>query len=201
MSQFGELDYIVDLETLLGYRLSQLDFSDITDRAIHYSWGDQSELIRWIKHKDNQASSGNFYTVSGDKLETGDKYPLIWMVTPVRGDNRQHTDAIKRFDRVTLIICTNTEQEWLNSTRWKKDIPMLQAIANNIIDKLRGQIRLRIVGGSKQYGFSNRPNFCASETVDGKLKALDRWDAVILDMDLLVDDTCKEKEYFDFCNN
>lgn len=204
MSQFGNLKHIVDLETLLGYRLSQIDYTSITDLDINYSWGDESELISWIKNQDDKTKySGNFYTISGsDKtpIKKKKKYPLVWLVTPVKGVN---TTDIKNFDNVSIIICSNTEKEWLNTTRWKKHIPMLQAIADTIIDNLKGNIRIKRDNGVLQYSYENRPKFSVTEKGGSKdeLKTLDIWDAVWLKSDLLVDDSCKDDAYFEFCNN
>lgn len=207
MSQFGDLKHIVDLETMLAYRLSQIDYTSITDETINYSWGDESELISWIKNlDDNTKYSGNFYTISGtDKLniEKRKKYPLVWLVTPVNGVN---AGDIKNFDNVTIIICSNTEESWLNASRWKQHIPMLQAIADTIIDNLKGNIRIKRDKGILQYSYRNLPKYSISEKGEkGENKAetatIDLWDAVILKTDLLVDDSCKDEAYFEFCNN
>jgi hypothetical protein len=204
MSQFGNLRHIVDLETFLGYSLSLIDYSSITDETITYSWGDESELISWIRSKDKEVQyGGNFYTISGsDKtpIDKRKKYPLVWLVTPVKGVNA--TD-IKNFDNVTIIICTNTEEQWLNATRWKKKMPMLQAIANEIIDRLRGSIRIKRDEGILQYSYRNLPKFAVTEKggSDDKTATLDLWDAVVITVDLLVDDSCKDDAYFEFCNN
>lgn len=203
MSQYGKLKHIVDLETVLGWRLSNIDFTSITDKTITYGWGDESELINRIHNKDsNMQFGGNFVTVSGSTttvVNTPIKYPLIWLVTPVRSVNE---NDIKRFDNVRLIICTNTEEEWLNSTRWKKYIPMLQAITDNIIDKLRGNIRITRDDGVLQYDYRNVPKYSVGETggKNAKSKAMDIWDAVVLTTDLIIDDSCMNDSYYEFCN-
>lgn len=204
MSQFGNLKHIVDLETLLGYRLSQIDYTSITDQAINYSWGDESELTSWIKNQDDTVKySGNFYSISGNdkvSIEKRKKYPLVWLVTPVEGENNRD---IKNFNNVTIIICSKTEEQWLNASRWKEYIPMLQAIADTIIDNLKGNIRIRRDNGVLKYSYRNLPKYSVSEKggENDETATLDLWDAVVLNTDLLVDDSCKDEAYFEFCNN
>ena len=201
MNQLFKLKHIADLETVLGFRLSQIDFSDITEDTINYSWGDEEEVHEWIRHMDASTQfSGNVYTVSGDDkipVEKRKKYPLIWLVTPIEGRN---TD-FKNFDGVNLIICSDTEEQWLNKTRWGKRIPMLQAIADRIIDKLRGNVRIAVEDGNLVYAFRNVPKFSASEKGEGENKTIDLWDAVVLNLDLIIDDSCKSEAYYEFCNN
>lgn len=204
MSQYGNLKHIVDLETMLGYKLSKVDFSSITDDSISYSWGDESELINWIKLKDDKTKyGGNFYTISGtDKVNVNQKkkYPLVWLVTPVLGENQ---GDIKHFNRVSLIVCTNTTEEWLNSTRWNKHIPMLQAIADNIIDKLKGSVRIVRNNGVLNYSYRTIPKYSVSESggKESESKALDIWDAVVIDLELIIDSSCRDADYYNFCNN
>lgn len=204
MSQFGNLKHIVDLETLLGYNLSLIDFSSITIESINYSWGDESELINWLRLKDKKTQyDGSFYTISGsNKISVlkRKKYPLIWLVTPTTGVNY---GDIKHFENVSIIICSNTKEEWLNSTRWKKYMPMLQAIADNVIDKLRGSLRIKIDDNVLQYSFRNVPKYCITEKAgsEDEAIALDWWDAVVIEADLIVDDSCKDEAYYTFCKN
>ena len=203
MSQFGNLKHIVDLETLLGYRLSLIDFTSITTEAINYSWGDETELINWIRFKDQKDQyNGNFYTISGsDKnaIENKKKYPLIWLVTPVTAQNQ---GDIKRFNGVKLIFCSNTTEEWLNSTRWSKHIPMLQGLTDKTIEKLVGGVSIVRERGVLQYSYKTIPKYAVSDNGGSgdESKTLDLWDAVVLEPDLLVNDSCRDEAYFEFCN-
>jgi hypothetical protein len=203
MSQYGSLKHIIDLETLLGWRLSKIDFSCITDDSITYSWGDESELINWIRNKDaNEQFGGNFYNISGSdshQINKPTKYPLIWLVTPTTGVNE---GDIKRFNGVQLIICKNTTESWLNAARWKEHFPTLQAIADKIIDKLRGDVRIVTENRVLKYSYRNVPKYSVSETGNdtAKQKALDIWDAVVITTDLLTNNSCRCEDYKRFCN-
>lgn len=198
MSQYGNLQHIVDLETLLGYSLSLVDFTSITDETINYSWGDESELVNWIHHKDeNISTSGNFYTISGENvidIDKRTKYPLIWLVTPVRGVSK---GDIKDFGNVRIIVASNTQEDWLNSTRWKKRIPMLQAIADKVISGLKSHVKIKREQGQLQYSFMTKPKYSVKET---ETSTLDLWDAVVIDVSLLVSEFCRDEAYFNFCN-
>ena len=169
MSQYGKLKHIVDLETLLGYTLNKVDFSDITNDNINYSWGDESELKKWIVLKDEKTStSGNFYNISGSlkiPVSKQKKYPLIWLVTPVEGRNESQ---LKSFKNVTIIICENTTEESLNADRWRDKIPTLQAITDKIIDSLRGDLKIAKDRGVLQYSYRNVPKYSIKENGGGK---------------------------------
>ena len=97
----------------------------------------------WKNNEDEKKSiSSNYYQIAGDQkvsLNHVAKYPLVWLVTPVYGENK--LDHVY-FRGIKIIICADTKQEWLNKTRWKKHIPMLQAIADHIIDNLRGDLKI-----------------------------------------------------------
>jgi hypothetical protein len=197
MSQFGNLKHIADLETLLGWSLSNINFSNITDEIINYSWGDEKELVKWIHYKDVKTqNSGNLYTISGDvnfPICKRKKYPLVWLNTPVTGNNR---NDIKEFSNVQIIVCSNTTEEWLNSTRWTKHIPQLQAIADSIIENLRGAVSIKRDNGILNYNYRTIPNY----SVVDESKAIDNWDAVVINTDLLINTNCRDESYFNFCN-
>lgn len=197
-----ELKHIIDLETLLGYKLSKIDFSDVTNENINYSWGDESELISWIKSKDdNSKFGGNFYTIANGVntlIDKSKKYPLIWLATPVKGENNSD---IKRFDNISIIICTNTEFSLLNKDRWGKNIPILQGIADKIIDKLKGSLRIVRNNGVLEYSYRNMPKYGVSETVNSENKAIDLWDAVVIETSLIASNSCADEDYFKFYNN
>lgn len=201
MSQFGNLKHIVDLETLLGWRLSKIDFSSVTDCCINYSWGDQKELIKWIHHKDaKQQFEGNFFTISGNSnipIGKRKKYPLIWLSTPNLTGQSVGTGVMYR--NVDIIIATDTKEEYLNSTRWKKHQHFLQAIGNEIIEKLGGGVKVYKDDGVLQYGYANKPNISADSSGE-ESKAIDLWDAVVINADLIVNKECRSSEYFNFCN-
>lgn len=204
MSQYGNLKHIVDLETVLGWKLSNIDFTSITDEAINYSWGDESDLITWIKHKDDKTQfNGSFYSISGeDKIDVSEKskYPLMWLDST--GFTSENTGIGMRFNNVNLWICSNTDSTWLNSTRWNKKIPKLQALANHVISNLVGDVKIFKDRGVLKYGYRTRGNIGIGESgsKDSKSKALDIWDAVIINMQLVVSKECRSQDYFDFCN-
>jgi hypothetical protein len=124
---------------------------------------------------------------------------LIWLVTPTTGVNE---GDIKRFNGVQLIICKNTTESWLNAARWKEHFPTLQAIADKIIDKLRGDVRIVTENRVLKYSYRNVPKYSVSETGNdtAKQKALDIWDAVVITTDLLTNNSCRCEDYKRFCN-
>ena len=199
MSQFGNLKHIVDLENLLAYKLSLIDFSSITNENIDYSWGNEDDLKAWIANDNKNAKGENgFYSIYGsDKTPINERKNnhLIWLVTPITGVN---DNDVKVFDNVTIIVCSNVKESVC-----EERIPLLQAISDTLINKLNGSLRIKREDGVLQYSYMNRPKYAHSLTEKEKcdLKPLDLWDSVILRMDLLANNSCIKEDYFKICNN
>ncbi len=97
-----------------------------SERTVQYGYGDQKELLKWVK------SMGN-----------SQKYPLIWYVlndfTELNG--KYETEA-------RLVIMQNTESEWFNKTRQSESYtkiidPLTKLVKKRLTENLHVEIMSR----------------------------------------------------------
>jgi hypothetical protein len=111
-----------------------------SNRTVQYGYGDQKELLKWIK------SMGN-----------SQKYPLIWYIlndfTELNG--KYETEA-------TLIIMQNTESAWFNKTRQIESYTkIINPLTNLVKNRLTENLHVEIVSRELKDRFKEKdePNY------------------------------------------
>lgn len=111
-----------------------------SERTVQYGYGDQKELLKWIK------SMGN-----------SQKYPLIWYIlndfTELNG--KYETDA-------SLIIMQNTESSWFNKTRQSESYtkiidPLTKLVKKRLTENLHVEIVSREL--KERFKEKDEPNY------------------------------------------
>lgn len=183
-------DQILDIEKILGFVISGIDFSGISPTGeISYSWGDQDELNQWMVMKDKEISGKRAFGVKNNS-----KYPLIWMVTPIEGET---TCDGNLFADLQLIVAMDTKPEWLNSTRENETMPKLVRIANHLLSGIDQHKNASILkkNGIRKLKFKKIYNYQEPSPeqyrdTENRSATLDPWDVVTLKFDLLINDNC-----------
>lgn len=181
---------ILELEKITSYIIFNNDFSEVSPtKKISFSWGDQHELIQWIIAKDKENSGMRSF-----QQEVNPKYPLIWLVHPVEG---RLTEDGNIFEQVKFIIASNTNAEWLNSTRERNTMPTLTKIANHFLNILATDKNASIVkkNGVRDVKFRkiyNYQEFSPEKyrSTENESAAVDPWDAITLQFDLIINNNC-----------
>ena len=109
-------------------------------RTVQYGYGDQKELLKWIK------SMGN-----------SQKYPLIWYIlndfTELNG--KYETEA-------RLVIMQNTESSWFNSTRQSESYTkIIDPLTKLVKKRLTENLHVEIVSRELRDRFTEKdePNY------------------------------------------
>lgn len=198
---------IISLESLLAYRLSEMDFSKIYSNVINYGWGNESEVFKWIKEKDTaKQTTGAVYKFNNNvpvrDYNAHIKYPLIWLNTPTDG---QATSGGAYFRKVEIIVTTNAkEKQELNSVKWTSTIPLVTKIGQHLVDNLiGGRVRIEKINGLSSLSWRYFPDYTVAEydrfdrgqgTGRYKGKTTDVWDAIKITTNLYVNDDCLSEE-------
>jgi len=186
------ITYADDLERVLGYLISKMDFSKVTENQINYHWGDQTELNRYLILKGENIAVKNALKGQNEQLEL--KYPLIWLVLPNTGVKAEADWVIHRGTR--LVIAKNTRTDVLNATRWNVSFSLLSGIANILLNKLNGKF-------TQVYQSNQIPQVKVTKyplySVNGKDNiTIDVWDALVLDIDIIVKTDCITNEILNY---
>lgn len=172
--------YIANIEKVLKRLISESVFEDNGNQfPLSFSWGDQKELLQWIRTKDKNIAA--LRAIS----ENASKYPLIWLA-PCKG----HRHSKKEFlFSVTLIVSQITDPEWLNETRWNTTMAFLEKVANFVIGAINSDRNLSIKrdDGVEKISFEFAPNYSTDNKGNN---TLDIWDAIIIEMDLIMNINC-----------
>lgn len=116
----------------------------VDNKAVNFHYGDQKELLLWIKLRGNQS-----------------KYPLIWYVL---NDYTEHegwylTDA-------KLVVMQLTKGDPLNTWRQENSyLGIINPVTEMIVDKLKNQF-VQIVSNdlSKKFTYKDEPNYGVSSS-------------------------------------
>ncbi|GAB0156226.1 hypothetical protein CHRYSEOSP005_14900 [Chryseobacterium sp. Alg-005] len=182
---------ILNIEHILGHVINENKDSFMAlspTKNISYSWGDQQELNQWIIAKNSDIAGKRAFAIKNTS-----KYPLIWLITPYDGNILLKENVIPS---IKFIICSDTQGEWLNSTREKETMPFLIDIANNLIEVISRHKNTSIINkASNPISFKKVYNYPVSKTVENveqvpEAETLDIWDAVTLKFDIKIDDNC-----------
>lgn len=184
--------YADDLERVLGYLISRMDFSNITDKKVNYHWGDQIELNRYLTWKGENIAVKN--AIKGQNEQEELKYPLIWLVLPNTGIKGESDWVIHRGTR--LVISKNTRSELLNDTRWNVSFLLLSGIANTFLNKINGKFTQ--IWQSNQIPQVKITKFPLYSINRKDNVVIDVWDALVLDLDLIVKTDCITDEILNY---
>lgn len=167
---------IVDIQSMLKFVIGDLTFDE--NYPISFAWGDQLELMQWIKTKDEEIAS--LRAIS----QNATKYPLVWL-TPTRV---RHDNADLRAN-ITLIFAQITEPEWLNATRWNKTMPFLADVSNFVLNTIDKSKHFQIVKTQNyEVNYEYMPNYSTTNGKDNE--GLDIWDAIVVNFDLIIKLNC-----------
>lgn len=141
---------------------------------VAYGWGNVDALLKWLNSKNHKAVEKSL-GIGGDYT----KYPLIWLV---EGWNGSETYSKLNYKNVVFHIAVNSNVESLNDNRIPQ-FNVLYAVANDFISQIIGN-RARIPGNVVKW--TERANF----SVNNESHAIDIWDTLILETELIIDPYC-----------
>lgn len=186
--------YDRDFERVLGYVISNIDFSKVSDFPVQYHWGNQIELNRYLAFRGENINVINSFAENEKEIEH--KYPLIWLVLPNKG-TKGLSDWI--YHRNTqLIIAKNTKSEYLNDTRWDISFALLSDIANMFLNNIEGNFFEILRNSNNNYPLveiTKEPDYSANRKENGQV---DIWDALVINVDIVLKTSCITKEIINY---
>lgn len=149
-----------------------------TPNKVKFMFGTQKELNIWL-------------------AQTKDKYPVIWLVYPVKEIQENVNENKFIYEKLRFIFAINNTIDKLVQTR----VQTTRFVLNQIVEKF---INLTIQGKIIKYLHLNKkskllqsfePNYSASKPTDPASKqvqsgSIDIWDAIVLDLDLIFQPDC-----------
>lgn len=144
------------------------------DKSVSYGWGNVDALLKWLNSKNHKAVE-QALGLDGNYV----KYPLIWLV---EGWNGGETYSKLNYTNVVFHIAVNSNVESLNDNRIPQ-FDILYGIANDFISQIVSS-RVRIPGNIIRW--TERANF----SVNNESYAIDIWDTLILETELIIDPYC-----------
>ncbi len=186
------MGYIADIETILGHSIKEIDYSEFTNKAINYHWGSQMELNRWLVAKDKEISGYNAFD------EEANKYPLIWLAHPNKGEHLWGDDFLHRNTKL-LFVC-KAEPEHFNNTKWNSTMPMLTDLVEITMKGIQRNKNTSIQrnNGGLSISYEKLTNYYTSQN---ESKAIDIWDAIIVTTDLIINTKCLTTKTQQLCDN
>lgn len=151
--------------------------SNITDngKPISYSWGDIDALHKWIEAQNKKASE-RAIGISNTK-----KYPLIWLTDSWRAEE---TVPGLLFKKVTFYIAKNSKVETLNENRIP-NFENLYQVGNDMIKELKKWVKI----SQNSINYYEKANL----SVKNQAHATDIWDAIVIEMDIIINTNCIKK--------
>ena len=171
------------LEHVIGAVLKGTDFKEVSPtKAVSYAWGDQVELMQWQVLKNKEVSGLRTFN-----MDVNPKYPLVWLVQDYEGKQFSQREYI--FTNLKFVICCDTKAEWLNTTREKQTMPILEAICKKFLQGISENKNLSIKreNGFPAYTWRKIPNYSSGGKEN---ESLDIWDAIVLKFDLITNNNC-----------
>lgn len=149
-----------------------------TPSKVKFMFGTQKELNIWL-------------------AQTKDKYPVIWLVYPVKEIQENVNENKFIYEKMRLIFAINNTVDKLVQTR----VQTTRFVLNQIVAKF---ISLTSQGEIVKYLHLNKkakllqsfePNYSASKPSEpsskqGQSGSIDIWDAIVLDLDLIFQPDC-----------
>lgn len=137
-----------------------------TVTPVRFSFGTQKELDIFLKNNSNP-------------------YPLVWLVYPVSESYQLNKRRHHRFDRIRLIFAINTTTDKLIEERLQTTRYVLDQITDKFISLMNHSQYRKFIGIDKTTKLVEtfHPNYSVNESQD-KSKAIDVWDAMVLDCDI-----------------
>ena len=150
--------------------------TDVTgkDFKVHYNWGTQEVLNKYLKTYKNAM------------------YPLIWLVNSKKKENVQ-TKRIS--SNATFVIATKSyAKEEFNPYQFQNDfLKTLNPVKDNLLKILRGSGISQLL--DEEFTIEFRPNYSFE---DDKGTLIDIWNAIVLrvELEIRTDYTCINKLKF-----
>lgn len=150
---------------------------------VNYHFGDNEELQKFLAIRQNRKGTRIAY---GD-LDSITKSPLIWLnvgeKSPLKVIQSINFQEV-RFDNVRLIISCSTKDEWLNPLRWEKNLSLLEDLEISLYQLLNRSKYVHLTKGS--WTSYKLPKIA----INNENMALDMWDAIVIDLSLIVNLSC-----------
>lgn len=194
----------VNVPLLFKGIISEIDFTDVLDtKHINYHFGDEHELKHYLdlfKGKTGKEladlimQEGSLELALSNGVDT-QPYPLVWFKKLNNGKPVvKKKDRKGNFQEVTgieLFVVCETKCETLNTERWKNQMSMLNKIACLIEKKLNRNTITMIVDRTAE--IKEYANFKSD------VECNVRWDAVVMEFNLIVNNKCFLKKEYSFC--
>lgn len=149
------------------------------NESVAYGYGDVDALLKWIE------STNKNQVAKSLGLKDVPKYPLIWLVEGWEG-----VKSLSGFEfkKVIFHIAVNSNVHDLNENR-KAQFETLYQVADDFI----GQMQRNGIKIMPEIRYTKRANFSVSKREQGESYAVDIWDTLIVQTDLLINTNCIKK--------
>lgn len=148
-------------------------------KPVSYSWGDEKALHKWIEAMNKKAVERAI------GISTAKKYPLIWLTDGWKAE--ENVPGFK-FKKVSFYIACNSTIEALNENR-VPNFENLYKVGNDLIKELKRWVKV----SEGSVGYFERANLSVKERGGDQAHATDIWDALIVEMDIIVNTNCIKK--------
>ena len=140
-------------------------------KKVKFMFGTQKELNIWIK-------------------ETKDKYPVVWLVYPLKKTVTLDNSRSETYKKVRLIFAINNTVDKLVQTRVQTTKVVLQNIVNVFKVKMKQGLLTKFIKISKDKEPDEEfhPNYSANEQKDSG--SIDIWDAIVFDCEMILIPDC-----------
>ena len=134
--------------------------ANTNDFKIHYNWGTQEVLNKYLKmYKDAV-------------------YPLVWLINSTNTENEQ-TKRINRSARIVIATKSNAVNEF-NPYQYQNDfLNILNPVKKNLLKAIRASGISQLTNENYKYSFI--PNY-SYEDSEGTL--IDVWNAIVIDLEV-----------------
>lgn len=170
---------IIPIEQIVGYAVNK------AVSGVQYHWGDSYELQKYLRVGKGMEQMNSF---GGDYKQ----YPLIWLVKPFMTaklpDGKHY-----RVNRMRLLFSLNNQNMSELNTEREKSFDVLVPLANDLLKFFtKSSIAYFPDRRNPEFSFDRVPNY----SVQNKSGAVDIWDALVLEMDLIVNSLCVDFDDF-----
>lgn len=184
---FEYMGYIIPTERIIGGSAHK------SNPDVQYHYGDQFELLNYLKTGKSYSQTNSIKKAGKEKWK---QYPLIWFVQPVKTFSTVDKDIFLVRNARLIIALNNPNISWLNSKREKESFSKLEPIAENLLNYFGRSQYVRFENQKNPiYSFEKAPNY---STTEGKSnEALDIWDAIVIEANLLLNINCLKLENYE----
>ena len=156
--------------------LPTMSNEDGVEFGVTFKYGDQKELLAFIKSKKNKIRP----------------YPLIWLVYPYTEFHKRNRVVI---DSISLVLAVETNSSMLNEQRMRETYDKVLIPLYNNLKKMFLQANIAYV--SDEYSVTKFPNYSDEQSTGEENQAVDIWDALKVTFPLEITGNCLQPIRFD----